>query len=67
LQAICRPGFYLLGFPNRTVVLRNDLNRKMVKPAHLAWVSVYLEYDIHLAAVGGDQDLLSNQACKLIV
>ena len=67
LQAVRRPGFDLLGFSYRAVILRNDLHRKMVKPADLAGVRVNLEYHVHFAAVIRDQNLLPDEAGELVV
>ena len=67
LGAFRRPGFNLLGFSHRAVILRNDLNGKMIKPFYLAGVRVNLERQLHFAAVVRDQNLLSDETGELVV
>ncbi len=65
LQAVRRPGFDLLGFSYRAVILRNDLHRKMVKVTDLARVRVNLEHHVHFATVVRDQNLLPDEGRRV--
>lgn len=48
-------------------MLRHNLHCKMIEAADFSWMRINFEEHIHLAAVVGYQNLLSNQAGELIV